>query len=173
MTGFAIREERPADHERVRALIAAAFGREDEAGLTDALRARHGARAVSLVAIDGAQALHGHILLTPARIDGARPAEGFALAPVSVAPEWQGKGAGSALCRAALDRARERAAAFVMLVGHPDYYPRFGFRPAAELGVTCPFEGVPDAAFMIAVLDGAAMQGVRGTGRFDPLFDGA
>ena len=65
-----------------------------------------------------------------------------------------------------------RGTPFVVLIGHPAYYPRFGFVPAGPLGIQCPYDGVPEEAFMIARLDRAAMEEVRGTVRFDPVFEG-
>lgn len=169
-----IRAETSADQDAVRAITRAAFDREDEARLVDALRAKHRDRVISLVA-ECEGTITGHVLLTPARIEnesGEVQMSGMALAPVSVRPDLQRTGTGSALCRSALSGAQARNAPFVILIGHPGYYPRFGFVPAAALGIACPYEGVPDEAFMIARLDRAAMNGITGTTRFDPLFDG-
>ncbi|MCC5980779.1 MAG: N-acetyltransferase [Oceanicaulis sp.] len=169
-----IRAETPADHDAVREITRAAFGREPEAKLVDLARAKLGDRAISLVAEQAGNGLTGHILLTPAKIEskaGTQEAAGMALGPVSVAPSVQRSGIGSALCRSALSCAQARGAPFVIVLGHPAYYPRFGFVPAAPLGIACPYEGVPEAAFMIARLDRAAMGGIAGTARFDPLFE--
>src|SRR5690606_1650697 len=91
----------------------------------------------------------GHALLTRCRVDGA-PA--LALAPCAVLPEYQGKGAGSAAIRAALEAARAMGENLVLVLGHADYYPRFGFTPASGFGVRPPFE-VPDEAMMALALD--------------------
>lgn len=170
-----IRPETPHDHAAVRALTHAAFGRDDEARLVDLLRVKHGDAAISLVAEIPGNGLAGHIMLSPAPIvdeAGGVVSDGLALAPVSVDPRGQRSGVGSALCRSALSCAQARGAPFVVLIGHPAYYPRFGFTPAGPLGIACPYEGVPGEAFMIARLDRAAMAGVTGTVRFDPVFEG-
>lgn len=169
-----IRAETPADHDAVREITRAAFGREPEAKLVDLARAKLGDTAISLVAEQAGNGLGGHILLSPAtieRTDGREPAQGMALGPVSVDPAVQRTGIGSALCRSALSCAQARGAPFVIVLGHPAYYPRFGFVPAAPLGIACPYEGIPDGAFMIARLDRAKMNGITGTARFDPLFE--
>lgn len=169
-----IRAETNADQDAVRAITRAAFGREPEARLVDMARAKLGDTAISLVAEQTGNGLTGHILLSPATIvdgQGVVSAEGMALGPVSVDPAVQRTGIGSALCRSALSCAQARGVPFVIVLGHPGYYPRFGFVPAAPLGIACPYEGVPEAAFMIARLDRTVMSGVTGTARFDPLFE--
>lgn len=170
-----IRPETVQDHEGVHALTLAAFQRDDEARLVDLLRDKHGDAAISLVADIPGGGLAGHIMLSPAAIldsGGAEVIEGLVLAPISVNPAGQRGGVGSALCRSALSCAQARGAPFVVLIGHPAYYPRFGFVPAGPLGIQCPFGGVPQEAFMITRLDRAAMEGVTGTVRFDPVFEG-
>lgn len=170
-----IRPETGQDHATVHALTHAAFQRDDEARLVDLLREKHGDDAISLVAEIPGNGLAGHIMLSPAPIideAGGVVSHGLALAPVSVNPGGQRGGVGSALCRSALSCAQARGAPFVVLIGHPTYYPRFGFVPAGPLGIKCPYEGVPEEAFMIARLDRAAMEGVKGIVRFDPVFEG-
>jgi putative acetyltransferase len=170
-----IRPETGHDHAAVHALTCAAFQRDDEARLVDLLRDKHGEEAISLVAEIPGNGLAGHIMLSPAPIvdrAGGVVREGLALAPVSVSPGSQRSGVRSALCRSALSCAQARGAPFVVLIGHPAYYPRFGFTPAGPLGIECPYEGVPDEAFMIARLDRTAMAGVTGMVRFDPVFEG-
>lgn len=169
-----IRPEAEHDHATVHALTHAAFQRDDEARLVDLLREKHGDDAISLVAEIPGNGLAGHIMLSPAAIIGAGGGiikDGLALAPVSVNPGGQRSGVGSALCRSALSCAQARGAPFVVVIGHPAYYPRFGFVPAGPLGIKCPYEGVPEDAFMIARFDRAAMEGVTGLVRFDPVFE--
>ncbi|MFF3979163.1 GNAT family N-acetyltransferase [Streptomyces sp. NPDC001828] len=133
------------DIEAVRAVNLAAFPTELEADLVDALRADEAwIPGLSIVAEAPDGSVAGHALLTRCRVDGA-PA--LALAPVAVAPGHQHTGAGSAVVRAALAAARERGEDLVLVLGHPDYYPRFGFTPASALGIRAPFE-VPDEAMM-------------------------
>jgi putative acetyltransferase len=84
------------------------------------------------------------------------------LGPLAALPERQRQGIGSALTRRGLDLLGERGCPFVVLVGHPEYYPRFGFEHASALGLTCPWDGVPDDAWMACILDAETMAGASG-----------
>lgn len=95
----------------------------------------------------------------------------LALAPMAVRPEFQRRGIGSALVRAGLDSARSLGHRVVIVLGHPRYYPRFGFRPARPLGIDPPFP-CRDEVFMALELVPGALVGVRGTVRYPPAFDG-
>lgn len=153
-TTWTTRPEGPEDIPAVRAVNVAAFPSEQEADLVDALRADPAwIPGLSVVAEAPDGTVVGHALLTRCLVDEA-PA--LALAPVAVAPGHQRTGAGSAVVRAALDAARERGEDLVLVLGHPDYYPRFGFAPASGLGIRAPFD-VPDEAMMALRLrsDGA------------------
>ncbi|WP_327165170.1 bifunctional class I SAM-dependent methyltransferase/N-acetyltransferase [Streptomyces zaomyceticus] len=135
----------------VRPLVAAAFGSDAEADLVDALRRDPDAWLPGLSyvaeATDGSVAAHA--LITRCRVGGAPAA---ALAPVAVAPEYQRTGAGQAVVRAVLDAARLRGESLVLVLGHPEYYPKFGFARASEYAIKPGFE-VPDEAMMALVLD--------------------
>lgn len=150
-TAWTTRPERPDDIEAVHAVNAAAFPSEAEADLVDALRQDHEAwlEGLSTVTLDADGEVVGHALLTRCTV-GGDPA--LALAPCAVLPRVQRTGAGGAAIRAGLAAARERGENLVVVLGHADYYPRFGFTPASEIGVTAPFE-VPEEAFMTLVLD--------------------
>jgi putative acetyltransferase len=164
-----IRAERPADVSQVREINVAAFGQPSEATLVDKLRANCG-DALSLVAEDNA--VVGHILFTPVTVDVAdRRVVGMGLAPMAVQPDRQRGGIGSQLVTRGLEILRERACPFVVVVGHPEYYPRFGFEPASRRGLASQWEGIPDPAFMVLVLDAQAMAGVSGTARYRKEFD--
>jgi putative acetyltransferase len=140
------RPERPEDAEAVHRVNLAAFGRPDEADLVEALRADPAwIEGLSLLAVDDADRPVGHALLTRCHI-GDTPA--LALAPCAVLPEHQRTGAGAAAIRAALAAARARDEHAVVVLGHPGYYPRFGFERASATGVRVPFE-VPDEALMV------------------------
>jgi len=136
-----IRRETPADADAIRAVHTVAFagsGTPDqmpvEAGLVDALRADDGwLPALSLVALDSDRAIVGHVVCTRGRV-GSTPALG--LGPLGVRPGLQRRGIGLALMHAVLGAADALDEPLVVLLGHPDYYPRFGFRPAAEYGIT-------------------------------------
>ncbi|MDH6131038.1 putative acetyltransferase [Kitasatospora sp. MAA4] len=145
------RPEAPGDAAAIHAINAAAFPTAAEADLVDALRADRDAwiPGLSLVAQAPDGTLVAHALLTRCHVAG-RPA--LALAPCAVLPEYQGQGAGSAAVTAALDAARTAGERLVLVLGHADYYPRFGFVPASRWGIRAPFE-VPDEAMMALVLD--------------------
>lgn len=138
-----IRSERANDWPAIRALIARAFGQEQEADLVDALRTS-GHLSISLVAED-ASCLVGHAALSQLQ----SPKAALALAPVAVVPDRQRSGIGSALVRAALDEARRLGNHSVFVVGDPAYYSRFGFSP--ELGATfqSPYAGPYFMALML------------------------
>jgi len=142
-----IRVERPEDREAVHRLNVEAFGQPDEAELIDALRAGGDhVPELCLVATSGDGGLLGHIFYSEARLEKG-PAV-LALAPMAVLPDRQGQGVGSALVRESLRRAAETDYPLVVVLGHPDYYPRFGFEPGAGEGVLCPYE-VPPEAWMV------------------------
>ncbi|WP_409234442.1 GNAT family N-acetyltransferase [Streptomyces sp. PA5.6] len=147
------RPETAADVAAVHAVNAAAFATEAEADLVDALRtdAEAWLPGLSYVAEAPDGSVAAHALLTRCRVGGA-PA--LALAPVATLPEHQGAGAGSAVVRAVLDAARARGERIVLVLGHPSYYPRFGFKPASGYGIRPGFE-VPDEAMMALVLHGS------------------
>jgi len=119
----------------VRAVVRAAFGQDDEADLVEALRRDRDA-AIALVAErDGT--IVGHVLFSPMR----EPERCLGLAPVSVAPEFQGQGIGAALIRAGIEQAREQGWRGIFVLGHAGYYPRFGFSPEAARAFASPFAG--------------------------------
>jgi putative acetyltransferase len=150
---LAIRNERPGDEQLIRDLTIAAFagselGHNGEAELVD--RLRHSCpEMVSLVAeVD--DLLVGHILFTPVVIEGgSRQLRGMGLAPMSVLPEYQRQGVGRRLIESGLQALRQANIPFVVVLGHPHYYPKFGFVPASRYGITTTFVGIPDEMFMI------------------------
>jgi putative acetyltransferase len=163
-----VRPERPEDIPAIQLVNERAFGRRDEGDIVDRLR-QSCPDFISLVAAsrssrgtsDGGVA--GAILFTPAGIEGpGRRVEGMLLGPLAVLPERQRHGIGSELVRRGLEILRERGCPFVVLVGHPEYYPRFGFERASAHGLTCPWHGVPDEAWMVCILDDGAMAGASG-----------
>ncbi|MBT2439357.1 GNAT family N-acetyltransferase [Streptomyces sp. ISL-36] len=147
------REETAADIPAVREINAAAFATREEAALVDALREDPEAwlPGLSYVAEAPDGTVAAYALITRCRV-GDTPAA--ALAPVAVAPAHQRGGAGQAVVRAVLDAARLRGERLVLVLGHPDYYPRFGFVPASRYGIKPSFE-VPDEAMMALDLDGS------------------
>jgi putative acetyltransferase len=162
-----IRPEQPADIPAIHALVTAAFGRPAEADLVDSLRAA-GVLAHSLVAEqDGV--LVGHVALSPVSVQGAFMPGVLGLAPLAVHPDHQRQGLGSALVEAALRVAKTEGARLVVVLGEPAYYRRFGFRPAAALGLTCPWPQAGEA-FQALVLASPAPRGlVRYHAAFEAL----
>ncbi|WP_225823478.1 GNAT family N-acetyltransferase [Streptomyces naphthomycinicus] len=150
MRNWITRAETGADIPAVHDIVLAAFDTSSEAGLVDALRADPSWIAgLSLVSTDQEGTPVGHALLTRCHI-GDTPA--LCLAPVSVLPAYQRTGAGSAAVRAALAAARDRGEHHVVVLGHPAYYPRFGFTRASAHGIGLTVD-VPDEALMALSLD--------------------
>ncbi len=163
-----VRQELPADIVEIHALNAAAFGREAEAALVDRLRAVLVNPFISMVAeVDGR--IVGHILFTPVVIAGQTSWQAMGLAPMSVLPEMQRRGIGTQLIREGLSACVKAGQNVIVVLGHPAYYPRFGFRRLREFGLTCEFEA-PDDAMMIAELLPGAVSGRTGQIRYHPLF---
>ncbi|GAB2544199.1 putative N-acetyltransferase YhbS [Gracilibacillus alcaliphilus] len=126
---------------------------------------------LSLVAVDNSESVIGHILLTKISIDCKnRISPSLALAPVSVLPAYQYQGIGSQLIQAALKQARELGHSSVIVLGHPDYYPKFGFRKASEWQIKAPFD-VPDETFMAIELTDGSLRNIQGTVRYSAAFD--
>lgn len=153
MTGTWItRAETPDDVATVHAIHAAAFPTEDEANLVDALRDDPAwLPELSRVAVDPAGRVVAHCLLTRCRIDDV-PA--LCLAPVATEPDRQRTGAGSAAIEACLATATALGERYVVVLGHPAYYPRFGFERAVDHGISLSID-VPDDALMVLALPGA------------------
>ena len=151
-----IREETPEDLAGIREVNDRAFGQALEGRLVDQLRANGGA-LLSLVAIDQDRVI-GHILYSPASIAGV---DGAALGPMAVLPEYQRKGIGSRLVEAGNRTMKDTGCPFIVVLGHAEFYPRFGFASAKPKGITCDWD-VPDDVFMVAVLDPARMIAVSG-----------
>jgi putative acetyltransferase len=162
----AVRPEAPGEQEAVRKINQSAFQQPQEAELVDRLR-MHARPFVSLVAKSGG-AIVGHILFTPVTLEAY---EGLlmGLAPMAVSPDVQRRGVGSALIRAGVEACRSLGVATIVVVGHPQYYPKFGFVPAARFGLRCEYE-VPSEAFMALELAAGTLAGASGTVRYHPAF---
>jgi putative acetyltransferase len=165
-----IRPERREDHRAVFQVNQQAFARTNEALLVEALRRCPAfIPQLSLVALEGPRVV-GHILFTAIAVKSSTDSHpALALAPMSVLPALQRKGIGSSLVRRGLDDARRLGHGVVIVVGHPGYYPRFGFVPAEPLGIRTPF-AVSSEALMALELRGGALRGVRGEVQYPPEF---
>jgi putative acetyltransferase len=167
---IAIRAERSEDAARVRQINELAFGQSAEADLVDKLRLSC-PNALSLVADDDGDVV-GHILFTPVVVEShERSVFGMGLAPMAVLPERQRQGIGLQLVSRGLDILLERRCPFVVVVGHPHYYPRFGFERASKHGLASQWEGTADDAFMVMVMDDEAMRRVSGVARYRDEFN--
>ena len=163
-----IREEQPQDVEAIREVNIRAFGQTQEADLMDKLR-QSGDDLLSLVAVVQNRVV-GHILFSPVTIESReRKVGGMGLGPMAVLPEYQRQGIGSELVRTGIAKLKKRQCPFIIVLGHPEYYPRFGFEPASRYGIRSQWE-VPDEAFMILVLDKSGMGGISGVARYRPEF---
>ena len=163
-----IRPEEPGDAETVYAVHAAAFPTEAEAKLVDAIR-ETASPSVSLVALIDDRVV-GHVFFSPVTVGppGAQ-SKAIALGPLAVAPALQRSGVGSELCRAGLEACAELGEPVVFVLGHVDYYPRFGFRPAGDRGLYFGAPG-PNPAFMLAELRDGALGELTGEVRYMPEF---
>ena len=173
--GATVRPERPGDVAAIRTVNELAFGGPTEAEIVDALRAR-GRATLSLVAVEGERVV-GHILFSPVTVESAGESAGEAraavgLGPMAVLPAHQRRGLGSLLVRTGLQACRDAGHGCVVVLGHPEYYPRFGFEPASRRGVAWAHP-VPDEAFMILELRPGALGGRGGIVRYQPEFGGA
>jgi putative acetyltransferase len=161
-----VRRERPDDENAVRLVNEAAFGRPAEADLVDRLR-REGAVLASFVG-EQERRIVGHILFSRMLIDVADESiPSVALAPVAVLPASQGRGVGSRLIRIGLEWLRTRNERSVLVLGHPQYYARFGFSSDRARLLTHPF---PADAFMALELVSGTLDGVRGAVRYPAAF---
>lgn len=167
-----IREECAADYDAVRIVNDRAFGAPEEGNIVEKLR-NTCRETLSLVAVSD-ERIVGHIFFSPVTVGPVgRQVMGLGLAPMAVMPEFQRQGIGSFLVEDGIRRIRDTDCPFILVVGHADYYPRFGFEPARPYGLQCQWEGVPDEAFMILRLDTSRMNQVSGVARYRDEFDEA
>ncbi len=168
MTAATVRAERDGDTDAIARVNRSAFGGATEAFLVDRLRER-GQLVVSLVA-ESDDAIVGHIAFSPVAIDEAEASRGVGLGPMAVLPSMQRQGIGTLLVEEGLRRCRDARHDFAVVLGHPAYYPRFGFAPAARFGLRCAWD-VPDGVFMVRELRPGALGSVGGIVRYQPEFD--
>jgi putative acetyltransferase len=160
-----IRPEKPADRDAIRTINLDAFDSDTEANLVDALR-DSGTEFISLVA-ESKDTLVGHILFSPVTCTG--DAKIMGLAPMAVRKAWQRQGVGTQLVEAGLQACRQAGAVAVIVLGHPQYYPRFGFEPAANHGIESEYE-VAAEVFMVKALQPGALDAINGLLRYHPAF---
>jgi putative acetyltransferase len=163
-----VRAETVEDHPAVHRVHELAFGRPHEAALVDALReVAH--PQVSLVAVKDGQVV-GHIFFSTVSIESEDSVfTALGLAPMAVLPEYQKQGIGSQLIREWVKECQRMGHNLVVVLGHPEYYPRFGFTPAKPKGLRCEYP-VPDEVFMVAELTPGALGGRQGLVKYRPEF---
>jgi putative acetyltransferase len=197
-----IRKEQSGDAQQIRVVNHRAFGQTEEPDLVDKLR-RTCPDAISLVALSEGQIVGHILFtpleiiprcssrksdlgidpdspreiltgLTPVIIQTKeRIIKGMGIAPMAILPEFQHQGIGSQLVKAGLEAAEKAKNPFVIVLGHPTYYPRFWFVSASRYGVKSEYENVPDEAFMILVFDQASLKDVSGVAKYRPEFSSA
>jgi len=166
-----IREEQSVHITSICDVHIKAFDQNQEADIVDQLR-QNCNDLLSLVAELENQVV-GHILFSPATIEGqGRNVTGMALAPMAVLPEYQRQGIGSELVRFGISKLKNRRCPFIIVLGHAEYYPRFGFEPASLHEIRSEWE-VLDEVFMILVLSEAEMKGISGVAKYRQEFDEA
>ncbi|MHC4175404.1 MAG: GNAT family N-acetyltransferase [Planctomycetota bacterium] len=167
-----IRKEETSDIEAIRNINNVVFDGPPEANVVDKLRKKCD-NCLSLVAVDGDEVV-GHIMFSPATVeydDGV--IRGMGLAPMAVLPNRQRSGIGTALVERGLALLCEQGCPFVIVLGHADYYPRFGFVPASLYNLKSQWDGIPDEAFMILAFEQKALEGVHGVAKYREEFNEA
>ncbi len=169
MVSFA--PEKNDDIAAIREVITAAFSQKNEAKLVEAIRnSQNFIPELSIVATEKENLL-GHILFSPIIIEASgQTFSALALAPLAVMPTRQREGIGTELVQFGLSKCRELDHNLVVVIGHPNYYPRFGFQAANQFGIVEPFP-VPEQAFMVLELKPCALQSVRGFVRYPAYFN--
>ena len=164
---ISVRFEQPDDAAAVRDINEQAFGSPIEARIVESLRGAP--ECLSLVATTSGPVV-GHILFSPVSLEPPVECRVAGLGPMSVRPDHQRAGIGSQLIRAGLDACRQHGYSAVVVVGHPEYYPRFGFEPAHTRGLTLPDFDVPHDVFMVIELEAGVRERLRGAVRYRSEF---
>ena len=162
------RTEKPNDIQKIRSVNLQAFETDAEANLIEALR-DSGVPLISLVAEEG-EDIVGHILFSPVTLEDCDQSTSIAgLAPMAVLPKHQKKGIGSRLVEEGIRRCEEAGYDAVVVLGHPEYYPRFGFIPSIKYEIRSEYD-VPDEVFMVKELKEGALAGCKGTVKYHSVF---
>jgi putative acetyltransferase len=164
-----VRSERLDDIERVREINLEAFETETEANLVNALR-NSGIHYISLVFVKNNEVM-GHIFFSPVELAGDTSGlRIMGLGPMAVHPKFQNKGIGSSLIKAGIERCKSEGVDIIVVLGHPNYYPRFGFEPSIKYGIKSEYE-VPDDVFMVLGLNNYALKNKQGTIKYNKAFN--
>ena len=162
-----IRVEKENDQAAVHAVNVSAFATSSEADLVDTLR-RQARPIVSLVAEENSEVV-GHIMFSPVSLSGNPDLKMMGLGPMAIAPEYQRGGIGSALVRSGLRQCRQLGFVAVVVLGHPDYYPRFGFLPSSRFNIDSEYE-VPPEVFLAMELQPGVLSGTTGRVKYHAAF---
>ncbi len=163
-----IRSEQAHDIKGIRKINLNTFETDAEANLVDALRSS-GTDLISLVA-DENDRIIGHILFSPVTIEDSPDIKIMGLGPMAVLPIWQGKGVGTKLVNEGLRSCLKSGYKAVVVLGHPEYYPRFGFKSSVNFGIHSKYN-VPEEVFMVKELQQGALDEVTGTVKYHQVFD--
>ncbi len=157
-----IRNERKNDYDEIRKINDLAFGQENEGKMIEALRKTSDFNSLLSLVAEIKDKIVGHILFYPIKIrNKAEKCTVLSLAPLAVHPEYQNQGIGDKLVKRGLEIAKELDFSIVIVVGHPKYYPRFGFTPARNWGIKLPFD-VPDDVFLALELKENSLKNCSG-----------
>ena len=162
-----IRAEEQMDWAAVHAVNVSAFETPAEADLVDALR-EQAQPLVSLIAEDKGLIV-GHVMFSPVSLSGHPALKIMGLAPMAVTPEHHRQGIGSALVRAGLEQCKQLGFGAVVVLGHPAYYPRFGFSSSTHFGMGCEYE-VAEEVFMVMELQVGFLRGASGKVQYHAAF---
>ena len=162
-----IRHEQPKDYTAIRLINLAAFETDDEAKLVEEIRKKV-PEMISLIAEKDEQIL-GHIMFSPAKCNHCPTVKIAGLAPMAVLPEYQNSGIGSKLIKAGLAACKNSGYLAVIVLGHPNYYPKFGFIPSVNYDLTCEYD-VPPEVFMVLELQKDILKSCKGILEYHPVF---
>ena len=166
-----IRKETDKDIQDIRKLNDLVFSGSVEGAIVDAIR-NQSPESLSLVAVKNEEII-GHIFFSPVEIAGLDGIQAMGLGPMAVLPEYQKQGIGTALINEGIKQLQQLGCAIVVVLGHAEYYPKFGFSPASGHGLQCQWDGVPDNAFMVRFLRKEFDGVVRGTVKYMNEFNEA
>lgn len=167
-----IRKEMPKDYDSVRIINDLAFKQSKEGDIVDKLR-ENCKDILSLVAVLEGKVV-GHILFSPAQIKyRGKVRTGMGLAPMAVLPEFQNQGVGSGLIKEGIRQIKETDCPFIIVLGHEDYYPKFGFERASIYGLKSQWKSVPDEVFMVMIINKSVMSGITGIVEYRSEFNEA
>ena len=167
-----IRKEEEKDHKQIHEVNKLAFQQENESNLIEKIRKSENFVPELSIVAEINNRIVGHILFSKIKIMGDSDYESLALAPVAVIPEFQKRGIGSELVKIGIDKAKELGFDSIIVLGHKEYYPKFGFQRASKWDIKCPFE-VPDEVFMAIELTEKAFEGKAGTVKYPDEFNEA